>query len=239
MSLIRLKLNDCSMHQHVKRLQCLRVKCLSSGKRRSLKCTQVASWMYDVFSGLESNLSTMKQAVCSMGIPEDIVQLAIDSQQLDHGEGFTEVTYLYTAAEDIFNDFEKQKSIKTRLSLAEEMKKAETQHKDDLCDKSEDSCCTSEAPAIASAEMLKTAEAKLVSANKSQLQMKVRKLARENRRLKERKFCRACKKVELAQSGVTFLPCGHFITCEACSESYDDCPACGKSIMGTVRTFLS
>jgi len=64
-------------------------------------------------------------------------------------------------------------------------------------------------------------------------------LAQENQKLKDRKLCRACRKVELATSGITFLPCGHFITCEKCSEMFDDCPACGKNIMGTVRTFLS
>ena len=203
------------------------------------KLAKVVSLKGDVFSGSESNISTMKEAVCSMGIPEDVVQVAINIQQLDHGTGFAKVTDLYMAAEDIFHNFEKQKSLKTRLALAEGIEMAKTQHKDDLRLKSEDSCCTSKAPANGSAEMLKTADAKVVAAKKSQLQKKAVKLARENRRLKERKFCRACKKVELSHSGVTFLPCGHFITCEACSELYDDCPACGKSIMGTVRTFLS
>lgn len=64
-------------------------------------------------------------------------------------------------------------------------------------------------------------------------------LVTDNRRLKERKKCRACRKVDLSESGITFLPCGHFITCETCSELFDDCPACGKNIMATVRTFLS
>ena len=71
------------------------------------------------------------------------------------------------------------------------------------------------------------------------LQQRVQKLAEENRKLKQRKLCRACRKVELGSSGITFLPCGHFITCEECAEMFDDCPACGKNIMGTVRTFLS
>ncbi|KAK7088779.1 hypothetical protein V1264_022656 [Littorina saxatilis] len=74
---------------------------------------------------------------------------------------------------------------------------------------------------------------------KEQLRRRVQVLAAENRKLKDRKVCRACQKVDLAESGITFLPCGHFITCETCSEMFDDCPACGKNIMGTVRTFLS
>lgn len=65
---------------------------------------------------------------------------------------------------------------------------------------------------------------------------RVRVLAKENQKLKDRKLCRACRKVELA---VTFLPCGHFITCGKCSEMLDDCPACGKHILVRVKTFLS
>lgn len=71
------------------------------------------------------------------------------------------------------------------------------------------------------------------------LKERCEKLARENQRLTQRKMCRKCQGVELSSDGVTFLPCGHFITCEACSESYENCPACGSVIMGTVKTFLA
>ena len=71
------------------------------------------------------------------------------------------------------------------------------------------------------------------------LKDKTQRLARENQKLRQRKKCRKCKEVELCSDGVTFLPCGHFITCEACSETYERCPACGKYIMGTVKTYLS
>lgn len=74
---------------------------------------------------------------------------------------------------------------------------------------------------------------------KEALRRKVQTMARENQLLKRRKMCRSCRTVELAISAITFLPCGHVITCEACSEMFDNCPACGKPIMGTVRTFLS
>ncbi|XP_076459436.1 uncharacterized protein LOC143292767 [Babylonia areolata] len=72
-----------------------------------------------------------------------------------------------------------------------------------------------------------------------ELKQKVRELAKVNRQLLQRQKCRGCREVALSSSGVTFLPCGHFLTCESCSEMYDDCPACGKAIMATVRTFLS
>lgn len=87
--------------------------------------------------------------------------------------------------------------------------------------------------------ILKAEDPKSEMSSKELLQERVRRLARENWRLTQRKMCRACRKVELSSSGVTFLPCGHFITCEQCSEMFDDCPACGQVIMGTVRTFLS
>ena len=68
---------------------------------------------------------------------------------------------------------------------------------------------------------------------------RVHKLALENRRLKQRKTCRACQKVNLADDGITFLPCGHFVTCQECSKKFKFCPACGKEIKGDVKTFLS
>ena len=71
------------------------------------------------------------------------------------------------------------------------------------------------------------------------LQRKVEKLAKENQTSRRRKTCRRCQEVELASDGVTFLPGGHFITCDACSETYEDCHSCGCGIMGTVKTFLS
>jgi hypothetical protein len=108
------------------------------------------------------------------------------------------------------------------------------------CASVETNCTPSVVAAAAaglSTEMSKEAVCKPGTENS--LHKKVLDLARENQHLKERKLCRACRKVELATSGITFLPCGHFITCEGCSEMFDDCPACGKNIMGTVRTFLS
>ena len=60
-----------------------------------------------------------------------------------------------------------------------------------------------------------------------------------NQRLRKRKLCRVCKETELNNSGITFLPCGHFITCEACADKLTNCIACGRMIFGTVRTFLS
>ena len=195
--------------------------------------------IWDV-SGLVSSMSIMKEAVCSMGIPDHIVQLAIDIQRQEHQEDFTAVTQLFLAADEIFSSPEKKHVFEGRCQETETTENAKEQQTDKITVKAEeDNNCISEAHASHVAEMQKVAEAKPVTTDKCKLQEKVKKLARENQRLKQRKFCRACKEVELATSGVTFLPCGHFITCETCSEKFDDCPACGKSIMGTVRTFLS
>lgn len=70
------------------------------------------------------------------------------------------------------------------------------------------------------------------------LKTEVKQLIKENKRLKKRKRCVICKTEEV---GITFLPCGHFTTCKECgtNEEIQDCSLCGKSILGTVRTFLS
>ncbi|XP_059178996.1 uncharacterized PPE family protein PPE12-like [Physella acuta] len=39
--------------------------------------------------------------------------------------------------------------------------------------------------------------------------------------------------------GVTFLPCGHFITCKSCSGPVHACNLCNKNILATVDTYLS
>ena len=71
------------------------------------------------------------------------------------------------------------------------------------------------------------------------LKDKCERLGRENQRLRQRTMCRKCQEVELRFDGITFVPCGHFVTCLACSETYEHCPSCGKVIMGTIKTFLS
>ena len=178
-----------------------------------------------------------------MGFPEPVVQLATDGQRLDHGTNFASATELYIAVEKICENPKLQADLAMKLHLAEqaEKEKAEKKQADAAALKLEESklqCASKESTSL-SAGMPQAVGSQQVSRDKLKEQERVRKLAKENQKLKQRKMCRACKKVELATSGITFLPCGHFITCEACSEMFDDCPACGKNIMGTVRTFLS
>ena len=83
------------------------------------------------------------------------------------------------------------------------------------------------------------AAAKNNSPQFEKLKDKAKKLAQENCWLRQRLICSQCKQVKLTDSGVTFLPCGHYITCEKCSEECKDCPFCDKTIYATVRTFMS
>ena len=194
------------------------------------------------------DISAAKAAVCFLGIPEHVVQLAIDIQRLDHGSDFTSVAELLSAVDHICQSPAVQAELVMKRHLAEQAgklkkEKAEEKQADaaPLVVKKEDSklqSASNESTRL-SAEMPRAVGLEPVSKDQLKEQEWLQRLVKENQRLKQRKMCRACKKVELATSGITFLPCGHFITCEACSEMFDDCPACGKNIMGTVRTFLS
>ncbi|XP_046545354.1 baculoviral IAP repeat-containing protein 2-like [Haliotis rubra] len=58
----------------------------------------------------------------------------------------------------------------------------------------------------------------------------------ENKRLREQRLCRVCRQRDVC---TLFLPCGHLVTCETCAEAVDDCVLCNKTIMGTVKTYLT
>ncbi|XP_067667421.1 uncharacterized protein [Haliotis asinina] len=58
----------------------------------------------------------------------------------------------------------------------------------------------------------------------------------ENKRLREQRLCRVCSQKDVC---ILFLPCGHLVTCETCAETVDDCVLCNKTIMGTVKTYLT
>jgi len=59
-------------------------------------------------------------------------------------------------------------------------------------------------------------------------------LRKENERLRLEVTCRKCKRTRVQ---TLFLPC-HFIACEECAISMDDCITCSEKILATVRTFL-
>ena len=70
-------------------------------------------------------------------------------------------------------------------------------------------------------------------------------LQQENERLKARlkkkekhvpqpRLCAICLEKE---PEITFLPCGHFVTCVNCAPCNKNCPICRKPIRGSVRTY--
>ncbi|XP_071093821.1 baculoviral IAP repeat-containing protein 7-B-like [Haliotis cracherodii] len=62
------------------------------------------------------------------------------------------------------------------------------------------------------------------------------RLVVENKRLREKSACRMCRNEAV---GVLFLPCGHLVTCSGCAPTITDCIICGKTILGTVKTFFT
>nr|KAG5700092.1 hypothetical protein BaRGS_029842 [Batillaria attramentaria] len=192
-----------------------------------------------------------EQAVRDMDIPEHLVRLAVKTHLLETGERFTNVQQLYLAALEIAESPEKQATLARKLHLAEvsgrlpqrlsakvEEDGAEPSHNTEGVQTIRDAV-NDATPKIRITDSCDNKTSANPTTKQSELRDKVRALTEENQKLARRKKCRVCQKVELATSGITFLPCGHFITCEDCAEKCDDCPGCGKNVMGTVRTFLS
>lgn len=179
--------------------------------------------------------SPAAQAVLEMGIPGDIIKLVATAYQMETGSELKSAQELYKMSSDIKDSPEKMQELISKISLTEqkidyEKQKIENEKSQPSFPKSSENH---------SEMMLKFSENSGKVLATAQLKQHVRALAVENKKLKERKKCRSCKTVELTSSGVTFLPCGHFITCEACAEKHENCPACNQTIMGTVRTFLA
>ncbi|XP_046354722.2 baculoviral IAP repeat-containing protein 7-like isoform X2 [Haliotis rufescens] len=63
-----------------------------------------------------------------------------------------------------------------------------------------------------------------------------RRLAEENKLLKQRRTCRVCEKEIVSE---LFLPCGHLVTCSACAPKVNECIVCKKTILGTVTVFIT
>ena len=61
-------------------------------------------------------------------------------------------------------------------------------------------------------------------------------LEEEYKTLKEEKLCKLCMEREVE---VTFLPCGHLVSCNKCAQPLKECPICRQRIRGFVRTYWS
>jgi baculoviral IAP repeat-containing protein 2/3 len=54
--------------------------------------------------------------------------------------------------------------------------------------------------------------------------------------LKDQRLCKICMDRELE---ITFIPCGHLVTCEQCAQPLKKCPICRKLIKSHVKTRMS
>ncbi|KAI8741798.1 E3 ubiquitin-protein ligase mib1 [Biomphalaria glabrata] len=60
-------------------------------------------------------------------------------------------------------------------------------------------------------------------------------LAEKYRQLMEERQCKICME---AEARMTFVPCGHLVSCEDCSSQLKQCPMCRSDIEKVVKTFL-
>lgn len=61
------------------------------------------------------------------------------------------------------------------------------------------------------------------------------KIQKENEELKDLYTCKICLDERV---GITFVPCGHLVTCKNCSPKIRRCPLCREFIRGTIKTTL-
>ncbi|KAH9490456.1 hypothetical protein Btru_033911 [Bulinus truncatus] len=61
-------------------------------------------------------------------------------------------------------------------------------------------------------------------------------LQRENQVLRRQINCKVCTMSPIQD---LFLPCGHLITCQDCTNIFTDCPTCRKTILATVKVIFT
>lgn len=61
------------------------------------------------------------------------------------------------------------------------------------------------------------------------------KIQKENEELKDLYTCKICLDERV---GITFVPCGHLVTCKDCSPKIRRCPLCRTFIRGTIKTTM-
>ncbi len=61
-------------------------------------------------------------------------------------------------------------------------------------------------------------------------------LERENQLLEKLHLCEICKR---NHRNITYLPCGHLISCNDCDKSIDTCSRCQRRILAVVTTYFS
>ncbi|XP_052005209.1 E3 ubiquitin-protein ligase XIAP-like isoform X2 [Xyrauchen texanus] len=53
-------------------------------------------------------------------------------------------------------------------------------------------------------------------------------------KLQREKLCKVCMDSDI---GIVFIPCGHLVTCQKCSDSLDKCPICFATITQKIKTY--
>ncbi|KAI8750562.1 BOI-related E3 ubiquitin-protein ligase 2 isoform X2 [Biomphalaria glabrata] len=64
----------------------------------------------------------------------------------------------------------------------------------------------------------------------------VKGLVDENTSLRDERLCKVCMERD---ASLTFIPCGHLVTCYNCFLSLDNCPICKQNIGSAIRTYMS
>ncbi|XP_060822287.1 baculoviral IAP repeat-containing protein 3-like [Bombus pascuorum] len=60
-------------------------------------------------------------------------------------------------------------------------------------------------------------------------------LEEEKKKLIDARRCTVCKEREAI---MTFIPCGHLVTCQYCSQAFGQCLICGREIEAQIRVFF-
>ena len=61
------------------------------------------------------------------------------------------------------------------------------------------------------------------------------KIEKENEELRELYTCKICLDEKVC---ITFVPCGHLVTCQTCSPKLRKCPLCRTFIRRTIKTTI-
>ena len=60
-------------------------------------------------------------------------------------------------------------------------------------------------------------------------------IQKQNEELRDLYTCKICLDEKV---GITFVPCGHLVTCKNCSPKIRKCPLCRTFIRGTIKTTI-
>ena len=136
---------------------------------------------------------TAKEAVLFLGVPENILNLVLESQKLENKHEFRNAAELIRVIDLVLDSPALKLELEKKVELANQKKNLISQ---------------------------------------------IKQLTKKNKLLKLRLTCRKCRTNSLVHNGITFLPCSHYVTCEACAEELNNCLICGHQILATIKTII-